>query len=662
MRKQTVQLALIFMFLFMLSSTTSFLNTKGDLSSTDWPMFRYNVQHTGASTSTSPSSANLLWVFNTSAEEVHNSLAAVDGMIFVAASNGNVYAINSSTGQQIWMQITANRENSVWSSPAVSSGRLYVGTRDHNLYCLNATTGTILWQFLSNNEIDCSPVVTTTKVIFNTVNGTVYCLNSETGSLQWIYNFGTYNFASPAMIDENTVAIAAGNLYTIDALTGQLIWQLKSSYLDNSPAIADGKIFASNGTGLICVDAVSAYPVWNISLSGGMGPLYRSSLAVDAGMVFIHSSATVNNFLGINATTGAIVWASTVSSFDFCSSPAVADGKVFIGADYGKLYCFNSTNGQIIWSYLTGESIRSSPIVAYGNVYVGSDTSSSSPSSMGQVYAFGAAPLAQTTLSLSLKSQTSLLGFSVTLNGELLMENQTAVSNARVKFSYSINNGQSWNDITSTFTSADGSYSAVWTPSAIGTFLVKASYDGLYPYQSSQKNVELSVLPYNNQYVFAVSSNSTVSSLAFNSQSNTLSFTVSGPSDTTGYVDMQIAKNLVPDIANLKVNLDGSNLIYTATSNSESYLLHFTYTHSSHTITVNLGTAPTTSPTPSVSTNPSSPTPSTSPTSTPTSTPQSTNSPEPSPSPTIPEISIIIVIIFMLTIPLTTMIYRKKHC
>ena len=157
------------------------------------------------------------------------------------------------------MQITANRENSVWSSPAINSGRLYVGARDNNLYCLNETTGAILWQFLSNNEIDCSPVVTSTRVIFNTVNGTAYCLNSETGSLQWISNFGTYNFASPAMIDDNTIAIAAGNLSAINALTGQVIWQLKSSYLDNSPAIADGKIFVSNGTGLICVDAVSGY-------------------------------------------------------------------------------------------------------------------------------------------------------------------------------------------------------------------------------------------------------------------------------------------------------------------------------------------------------------------------------------------------------------------
>jgi len=229
------------------------------------------------------------------------------------------------------------------------------------------------------------------------------------------------------------------------------------------------------------------------------------------------------------------------------------------------------------------------------------------------------------------------------MTGTLLLENQSAVSNVPIQLSYSINDGQSWNDITSAYTSTEGSYSALWAPSATGAFLVKASYVGLYPYQSSQTRVQLSVLPYNNQYVFAVSSNSTVTSLAFNSQSNTLSFTVSGPSGTTGYVDIQIAKSLVPNIANLAVSFDGNNLVYTATSTSDSYLLHFTYNHSTHTVTVNLGNAPTSSPT-----------------NNPTSTPKPTTSPTATPTPAIPESSIVILVVLVLALPFV-LLFRKKQ-
>ena len=49
----------------------------------------------------------------------------------------------------------------------------------------------------------------------------------------------------------------------------------------------------------------------------------------------------------------------------------------------------------------------------------------------------------------------------------------------------------------------------------------------------------------NGQSDFSVESNSTVTDLAFNSASQELSFTVSGPSGTTGYVDAYKAKSLM---------------------------------------------------------------------------------------------------------------------
>jgi hypothetical protein len=97
------------------------------------------------------------------------------------------------------------------------------------------------------------------------------------------------------------------------------------------------------------------------------------------------------------------------------------------------------------------------------------------------------------------------------------------------------------------------------------------------------------VTPFNGQYVFSVVSNSTVSALAFNSGTRELSFNVTGPTGTTGFADVAIAKSLVSNIANLTVYLDGVNLNYVATSTADSWLLHFEYAHSTHSITVNLG-------------------------------------------------------------------------
>ncbi|MCW4005905.1 MAG: carboxypeptidase-like regulatory domain-containing protein [Candidatus Bathyarchaeota archaeon] len=96
------------------------------------------------------------------------------------------------------------------------------------------------------------------------------------------------------------------------------------------------------------------------------------------------------------------------------------------------------------------------------------------------------------------------------------------------------------------------------------------------------------VISFGNTGVFFVESNSTVSELAFNSTSSELSFTVSGPSGTTGYVDLTVAKTLIPNPQNIKVYLDGKQLYYEAKSTDDAWILSFTYQHSTHQVVVDV--------------------------------------------------------------------------
>jgi PKD repeat protein len=54
------------------------------------------------------------------------------------------------------------------------------------------------------------------------------------------------------------------------------------------------------------------------------------------------------------------------------SSPAVTDGKVYVGSHDNKMYCLDAMTGMRIWDYVAGGQILSSPAIAEGNVYVGS--------------------------------------------------------------------------------------------------------------------------------------------------------------------------------------------------------------------------------------------------------------------------------------------------
>ena len=54
------------------------------------------------------------------------------------------------------------------------------------------------------------------------------------------------------------------------------------------------------------------------------------------------------------------------------SSPAVANGVVYIGCNDKKLYALDAKTGSKLWDYTTGYRIYSSPSVVNGAVYVGS--------------------------------------------------------------------------------------------------------------------------------------------------------------------------------------------------------------------------------------------------------------------------------------------------
>jgi len=53
-------------------------------------------------------------------------------------------------------------------------------------------------------------------------------------------------------------------------------------------------------------------------------------------------------------------------------SPAVVDGKAFIGSTDNNIYCFDASTGNEIWNYTTNDGVPSSPAVSNGKVYIGS--------------------------------------------------------------------------------------------------------------------------------------------------------------------------------------------------------------------------------------------------------------------------------------------------
>jgi hypothetical protein len=197
-------------------------------------------------------------------------------------------------------------------------------------------------------------------------------------------------------------------------------------------------------------------------------------------------------------------------------------------------------------------------------------------------------------LTFSTDSSPAFIGYKFRMDGSLTDANGTGISGADLALSYSVTDGETWNVITSVATVDGGQYIAEWMPAATGNYLLRLSYDGnaTIGLRGTAVYSTLAVIPAEENCVFSVVSNSTISDLTFNSTDETLSFMVSGPSGTTGYSEVIIGKALVDDINELNVSLDKNPANYSVTSTDTTYTVHLTYSHSTHKIAITLGAAP----------------------------------------------------------------------
>jgi hypothetical protein len=192
----------------------------------------------------------------------------------------------------------------------------------------------------------------------------------------------------------------------------------------------------------------------------------------------------------------------------------------------------------------------------------------------------------QTKISISTHTSYGFVGIKVNISGTLTDLEQTGIANATVVLSYTFPDTSEWISLTSATTDPQGNYNVMWVPQATGYFTLKVEWSGNETYLGSSNSTTLNVVSYEDKYIFSVASNSTVSALMFNSTSLELSFTVTGPSGTAGFTQVTLAKTLVADITNLKVYLDGTPLEYSTGSTDDSWIIYFTYSHSTHRITI----------------------------------------------------------------------------
>lgn len=369
----------------------------------DWPMFRADPVHSSTAAE-GPSNLTVAWKF-TAEGAVISSPAVVDGRVYFGSQDKNVYAVDASNGDLIWKYTTGG---SIEDSPAVAGGMVYIESDDGYLYCLNADNGALRWHTsvgsnleftYANLVLTSSPVVSGSMVYIGSLDGNLYALNANTGAVVWKAPAGGPVECTPAFDGAGVYFTAqqqaAGMLFKADPVTGEILWSFTIPYLHSflggtemlgSPSLEAGMVFASSDFGAYyAVNAETGKMVWSFINTRATEFIVSSPIYVNGNLYILD----IFNIACLNAANGHVVW-SAYTGDELYVSPSYADGKIYMTTSERHILVLDSnSNGAKTATVTTPSSSWSSPAIANGRLYIGCND--------WNVYCFSEGVTAQTT-------------------------------------------------------------------------------------------------------------------------------------------------------------------------------------------------------------------------------------------------------------------------
>ena len=346
-------------------------------------MFRGDASHTGEYTGPAPREFHRIkWKFPTG-DRIISSPVIQDKTLYFGGDDGNVYAVDTETGRQIWKRATGGP---VSSTPAVANGIVYVGSYDGKFYALDAHTGALKWKFATDGErrfeakglhgmqpknqtiadafdiFLSSPVIAQDTVYFGSGDGNLYALDAATGDLRWKFKTGDVVHASPAFA--NGVLFFGSwdsYFYAVDAKTGKEKWRFHGGEdplihnqvgFQSSPAVVDGVIYTGcRDAQLYALDAATGKEKWRFD--NALSWVITSPAVVNGKVFFATSDSALYHV--VDAATGKSVLKKEGKAYMF-SSPAVVNDVVLIGVLNGTLEARDVNTGEVLWEFQTDAS------------------------------------------------------------------------------------------------------------------------------------------------------------------------------------------------------------------------------------------------------------------------------------------------------------------
>jgi len=249
--------------------------------------------------------------------KIFSTPAIMDNKVVLGCCDGCIYCLNLRNGKQIWSVMCGK---SVLGSPTIFDGNVFIGASDGVFRAVRLKDGKSVWSYGDiKGFVECKPLVDRQQVVFGSWGNTLYSLSPSRGTLQWKWETEGSRMYSPAAV-----------------------WPVKS----------DGKIYiVTPERKFYAIDAKTGKTAFE-----GEGGRESIGLSSDGKEFYVK---TMNDGLMAVETTAPArhprnKWFDKKAQFgyDIAPSPiACTNYLVFVPTDKGNIFCYDASNGKLLWRY-----------------------------------------------------------------------------------------------------------------------------------------------------------------------------------------------------------------------------------------------------------------------------------------------------------------------
>ena len=228
----------------------------------------------------------------------------------------------------LWVRYSLNEKGEAKrkSAPVIADGAVFAADDHARVWRHEIADGSITWRYDSLSDPRKGIVQLMQHVegslIFGCYDGTVTRLDAADGTVQWRRRCGSYIHATPWL-----------------DLPNRRLFVNTEQWNDGAPT---GRLLAMDwDTGAIRWAQPHAY--WA-----------PCSPAYDAESDIVVAASNDKVTLGVSAADGALRWRFEAHGL-VRGRPAIADGRVYLATESGRLHCLDAMTGELHWTRRTGK-------------------------------------------------------------------------------------------------------------------------------------------------------------------------------------------------------------------------------------------------------------------------------------------------------------------